>query len=293
MGPRFRILLAALLLLTAGPFLRGQDAPPDSVFRLVQADRAEQYEQYGMHYRLVQGHARFLHNDTYLLCDSASWNVDSRFIEAYGNVQLIQDKTMLRSEEMTYWIDESRAVFRGRLVELFDKDGNTLRTDRLTYNTKDSVAVFEGGGAMKDKDGNVIESARGTYDGKEGLFTFEDRVEIYMDSIEIKTHVLRYFSEEEKAYFGRNTQAWKDNGFLRADAGRYDRSRLQIQFSDRVLMFDPVYEAWADEVYYQQSDGSVDLYHNAQVLDTVHQNIYLGDHLQYIPANDSLSQRMN
>lgn len=291
MNRHVRIPLVAVLLLAACTLLRGQNASPDSVFRLVQAQRAEQYEKYGLHYRLVEGHARFLHNDTYLLCDSASWNVDARFIEAYGNVQIIQDKTMLRSDQMSYWIDENRAVFKGSLVELFDKDGNILRTERLVYNTKDSVAVFEGGGSMKDRDGNVIESTNGTYDGKESLFSFENRVEIYLDSIELKTQTLRYFSQEEKAYFGRNTFAWKNDGFLRADAGWYDRPQQLVQFSDHVFMFDPVYEAWAGEVYYRQQDSGTDLYDNAQVLDTTHKCVYLGDHLQYIPPQDSLSER--
>ena len=64
MGRCGRILIAALLLLTGSPLLRGQNSSPDSLFRLVQAERAEQYERYGMHYRLVKGHARFLHNNT-------------------------------------------------------------------------------------------------------------------------------------------------------------------------------------------------------------------------------------
>ena len=184
-----RNAFAVLLTLVCSTLCWGQNAPKDSVFRLVQAERAEQYEKFGVNYRLVKGHARFLHNDTYLLCDSASWNVDAKYIEAYGNVQVIQNNTMLKSEEMFYWIDDSKAQFRGPLVELFDKDGNMLRTSRLEYNTKDSVAVFDYGGALKDKDGNVIESSRGTYDGKEGLFTFEERVELYMDTVEIKVHV--------------------------------------------------------------------------------------------------------
>ena len=217
--------------------------------------------------------------------------MDAKFIEAYGNVQIIQNKTMLKSEEMMYWIDDSRAVFRGPMVELFDKDGNRLRTSKLTYNTKDSVAVFEYGGALKDKDGNVIESNNGTYDGKESLFTFEERVEIYMDTVEMKTQTLRYFTEEEKAYFGKNTYAWKDNGFLRADGGSYDRGQQMLYFSDHVFMFDPTYDAWADEVYYDQLNGAADLYRNAQVLDTTNKSIYLGDHLQYMPATDSLADR--
>lgn len=291
MGRRGRFLIAALLLLFSSPLLRGQGSPSDSLFRLVQAERAEQYERFGMHYRLVKGHARFLHNDTYLLCDSASWNVDSRFIEAYGNVQIIQNNTMLKSEQMFYWIDENKAQFRGPLVELFDKDGNTLRTDKLIYNTKDSVAVFDSGGSLKSKDGNVIESRRGTYDGKESMFFFEEQVELYMDSIEVKTQWMRYFSEQEKAFFGRNTHLWRDNGFLRADDGWYDRQQQVIYFTDKVFMFDPSYEAWAGEVYYYQNDGAADLYKDAQVLDTTNKSIYMGDHLQYVPATDSTSDR--
>ena len=291
MSLRSRLPLIVLLLALALP-LAGQELPPeDSLFHLLQAERAEQYEQYGMHYRLVQGNARFFHNDTYLLCDSASWNVDAKFIEAFGNVQVIQNNTLLKSDEMVYWIDESKAQFRGPVVELLDKDGNVLRTSNLTYNTKDSVAVFSYGGAMKDKDGGVIESERGTYDGKEGMFTFENRVELYLDSIEIKTTNLRYMSDEEKAYFGRETFLWRGNGFLRADAGWHDRKALVDHFSDHVFMFDPSYDAWADELYYDQQTGSVDLYRNAQVLDTTNKTAYLGDHLQYLPATDSLSQR--
>ncbi len=291
MSLRSRLPLIVLLLALALP-LAGQELPPeDSLFHLLQAERAEQYEQYGMHYRLVQGNARFFHNDTYLLCDSASWNVDAKFIEAFGNVQVIQNNTLLKSDEMVYWIDESKAHFRGPVVELLDKDGNVLRTSNLTYNTKDSVAVFTYGGAMKDKDGGVIESERGTYDGKEGMFTFENKVELYLDSIEIKTSNLRYMSEEEKAYFGRQTFLWRGNGFLRADAGWHDRKSLVDYFSDHVFMFDPSYEAWADELFYDQQSGSVDLYRNAQVLDTTNKTAYLGDHLQYLPATDSLSDR--
>ena len=72
------------------------------IVRLISAEKAWQITENGVNYRRVQGDARFLHNDTYLLCDSASWNVDSEVIEAYGNVRLMQDETMLTSDQLTY-----------------------------------------------------------------------------------------------------------------------------------------------------------------------------------------------
>ena len=39
--------------------------------------------------------ATFLHNDTYLICDTAFWRVDDNIINAKGNVQLMQEGTVL------------------------------------------------------------------------------------------------------------------------------------------------------------------------------------------------------
>ena len=86
---------------------QGRKPKEESVFRLVSADRAEQTELGSLSYRIVKGNARFLHNDTYLLCDSASWNVSARTIEAFGHVRVVQDETMLTSDEMLYLIDDA------------------------------------------------------------------------------------------------------------------------------------------------------------------------------------------
>ena len=160
--PRIAILLLAVLPGTALAQQKPQQTPPpeDSIVRLISADKAWQVTEGGVNYRRVQGDARFLHNDTYLLCDSASWNVDAQVIEAYGNVKLMQDETMLSSDQLTYLIEENLAQFKGGVVELLDKEGNRLRTRQLEYNTKDSLAFFTDGGAMKSKEGNVIEHQR-------------------------------------------------------------------------------------------------------------------------------------
>ena len=192
---------------------QGRKPKEESVFRLVSADRAEQTETGSLSYRIVKGNARFLHNDTYLLCDSASWNVSSRIIEAFGNVRVVQDETMLTSDEMLYLIDDDLARFSGPLVELTDKDGNRLRTRKLDYNTKDSTAVFDRGAAMKNKDGNIIESLNGRYEASTKSFTFENLVNLFVDTMFLKTDRLVYYSNEDKAVFGANTHGWMNDGF--------------------------------------------------------------------------------
>ena len=106
----FRRTIIALLLAAAAlqPLSaqrnRGQT---DSVVVLMNAKSLELLESAsGMHYRKAI-EARFLHNNTYLVCDSALWNVDMRIINAFGNVQIIQDRTVLSSERLDYIIDDA------------------------------------------------------------------------------------------------------------------------------------------------------------------------------------------
>ena len=191
------LLFIAAFLFSPGILAQGQtEEPEDSLVRLLSGKSAQLLEIDGMNYRKIVGPARFLHNNTYLLCDTALWNVDTRVIDAVGNVRIIQDQTELQSEKMKYYIDTDLAEFRGNVVQLQDKDNNTLRTRFLDYNTKDSVAVFFRGGAMRDKDGQIIESQTGTYDSKIKTFDFETDVNMFTDSIFIKTNTI--FNNEHR-----------------------------------------------------------------------------------------------
>lgn len=285
------LAVAVALVCGLAPVYAQEGVAEENVFRLVQAERAQQTTEYGMSYRRVTGNARFLHNDTYLVCDSASWNVDAKLIQAFGNVQIIQNNTMLQSDEMIYFIDRNLARFSGTMVELFDKAGNILRTDQLEYNTQDSVAVFNYGGAMRDTSGNVIESFHGTYDAKAKTFTFDRETELYMDSIQIKSTSMTYLSEYSKALFGRDTYMWKDNGFLHCNGGSYDRNTSVVRFTDDVYMNDPQYEAWSDEVIYDQNSGVVQMLKNSQILDTIHKSTYFAHNLLYEPSPVDSSER--
>ena len=260
---------------------QGRKPKEESVFRLVSADRAEQTEIGSLSYRIVKGNARFLHNDTYLLCDSASWNVSARTIEAFGHVRVVQDETMLTSDEMLYLIDDNLARFSGPLVELTDKDGNRLRTRKLDYNTKDSTAVFDRGAAMKNKDGNVIESLKGRYEANQKSFTFENQVNLFVDTMFLKTDKLVYYSNEDKAVFGANTHGWMNDGFVHSSAGFYSMKDSTLNFSDNVYMKDPDYEAWAEEVFYYRPTAVVEMFDNVRILDTVNQMVLFGNHARY------------
>ena len=255
--------------------------------RLISAESAQLIDKDGQSWRKVVGPAKFFHNNTYLLCDTALWNVNTNIIDAIGHVRIIQDRTKLTSATLQYVVDDNMARFRGDLVQLEDSDKNTLRTRYLDYNTKDSVAIFQGGAAMRDKDGQVIESQYGTYDSKASLFVFNDQVNMYMDTTFVKTSRLEYRSDLSTAYFGFGTDMWQDDKMLSADDGWYNRNQELFFFRRKVHILTERQEAWADSMYYYRVLNDADLRGKVELMDTT-RNVYaLAGRFQY---TDSLSE---
>ena len=115
---RFHKSIALLLSLTAAGFaVKAQEQPrEDGKVKLLSAQSAQLIERNGESYRKVVGPARFFHNNTYLLCDTALWNVNTNIIDAMGHVRIIQDQTQLTSSTLQYVVDDNMAKFRGDLV---------------------------------------------------------------------------------------------------------------------------------------------------------------------------------
>ncbi len=282
------IFLFSALLCAFPLFAQNQETETkDSLVQLLSSKSAQMVDVEGARYRKVVGPARFLHNGTYLICDTAYWNVETQIIDAWGNVSIIQDETVLTSDKLKYLINEDLAQFRGSTVQLTDKDHNTLRTKHLDYNTKDSLAIFMNGGSMRDKDGQIIESRNGVYDSKIKKFQFENDVNMFTDSIFVKTRELIYESELNLATFGSATDAWQEDNMLSSNSGWYDRGREIFFFNKNVHVMSVDQEGWCDSLYFYRNTSNVEMLGNAQVTDTTRNVFGLAGRLEYV---DSLAK---
>ena len=284
---RFLILCAAALLLSALPLSAQRNAGQrDSLVRLLNARFIEQTEQDG---RMVRKaiEPTFLHNGTYLSCDTAYWHVEEKIINSFGHVQLMQGESVLTSEKLDYLVDENLAQFRGAVVQLRNKKENILRTRILDYNTQDSLAVFRGGASMKSEDGQVIESDEGTYSNSTGLFTFQGNVNMFTDSVFVRTNALKYDSDRARADFIAPIDFWKDDNMLSAESGWYERNDELFFFHRDVHALGSSQESWSDSLYYYRATDDVLMLGNIQIQDQSRQVAAMGDRLHYV---DSLSR---
>ena len=284
---RLTVLIALAALLAAIPVsAQSRKEKADSLVRLMKAESLEQLEMNGQQYRKAIK-STFLHNGTYLISDTALWNVDTKIINAYGHVKVMQDETILTSDKLDYIIDDNLAQFRGTLVQLQNKKKNLLRTRHLDYNTQDSVAIFHNGASMRDADGNIIESFSGTYNSHDKMFIFDDAVNMFSDSVFVKTNRLFYYSETERAEFPTFIDFWKDGNMLSAERGWYDRPSETVFFERSVHALSEKQEAWADTMYYYKGRGDLLMLGRAQVQDPSRDVIAVAEQMHY---NDTLSE---
>lgn len=275
----------AFLAVTVVSFAQNS-SQTDSLVRLMNAKSLELIQQNGEDFRKAVD-ATFLHNGTYLICDTALWDVSRKVIKCQGNVQLLQDETILTSEKLDYLIDEDLAQFRGQVVQLANKKNNILRTRNLDYNTRDSLAVFRGGAAMRDEDGQVIESDDGTYDSAGKYFTFRGNVNMFTDSVFVKTTVLEYDSDASRAKFVAYVDFWKEDNMLSAGDGWYDHNREVFFFRNDVHGLTKEQESWSDSIYFYRNTNDVLMLGNAHVQDSTRNVAALADYIFY---QDSLSR---
>ena len=278
--PRLNLLLALIPIIALSVSARPKGEEDDDYVRLMKADYIEQFEKYGQQYRKAIS-STFLHNGTYLISDSALWNVDAKIINCVGHVKVIQDETILTADKLDYLIDSDLAQFRGTLVQLQNKKRNLLRTRNLDYNTRDSIAIFTGGAAMRDEDGQLIESRSGNYNSSTKIFTFQDEVNMFTDSIFMRTSILLYYSEEERADFPAYISFWRGDNMLSANEGWYNRARETFFFTDNVHGLSNEQEFWGDSLYYYQPSGDLLLLGNGQVQDTLREVSAVADRIHY------------
>ena len=287
------LILSLLFASLSTAVAQNENRQKDSLVRLIEANAAKLIDRDGVVLRKIEGPARFLHNNTYLLCDTAIWDVNTNIIDAIGNVQIIQDGTCLIGESLKYIVESNLAQFRGSKVTLMDKDNNMLCTHNLDYNTKDSVATFFGGGSLRSKDGEIIESLDGTYDSKINLFVFYNSVELFSDSLFAKSTRMEYDSNKNVAYFGPSTIGWKGDNMLEANGGEYAREREIVTFEKNAYLFSKEQEVWGDKIVYNRRSGDAELYGNIQITDTVQSVLMFADKATYQrePLEIILTQR--
>jgi lipopolysaccharide export system protein LptA len=124
--------------------------------------------------KLSDGHAT-------LTTKNLEYDVANKIGTYTNGGRVVNRKTVLTSEEGTYYTDVRDFYFRQKVV-LIDP-AYTLKADSLIYNTQNQVARFISETYIKDSSGRVIKTKEGFYDVAAGKSQFTQRTTIVDKSL--------------------------------------------------------------------------------------------------------------
>lgn len=225
------------------------------------------------------GHVVFYHNGAVITCDSAI-RFNDRMMDCYNNVIINKDSTFIYGDRAEYNGNFNTARVFSPLIKIVDKDA-TLYTYNFSFNTLDNIGHYTGGGTMLQKE-NRLESRDGYYyaDNRE-LIGVHD-VEMKNPDYQLKSDSVSYNLDSEIARFYTRSYIWnKDDEFLTALKGSYDRKADLYTFTDQSYILTKTREVWADTILYKQNVQDALLVNNVQVADDEQQAVAFGDLIQY------------
>jgi len=183
------------LLLWADFLMAQQDS---TKIKLINADEQIYNEAFGNVQRLI-GNVAFVHQGTYLYCDSAYMQNDQSFFDGYSNVRILaNDSVTIYADELHYdtGIKLAKLHSNVRLVS----NHSTLYTDELFYDRAQGIAYYLKGGKIVDTN-NVLTSRKAYYYTAGEYAYFKDSVVLVNANYRMLSDTLRYDPNIELSNF--------------------------------------------------------------------------------------------
>ncbi len=158
----------------------------------------------GVRFERLIGNVQLIQNTTLIFCDSAYVYRSENRVEGFGRVHIIDgDSVDCTSRGLSYDGNKKLAKLRKNVV--FSKLGIAkLYTDYLDYDRAKGEARYFNGGKLVDSI-NTLTSAKGYYLLSSNLASFKKNVEVVNPDYTMKSDTLQYNSKTKIVYFRDST----------------------------------------------------------------------------------------
>lgn len=217
--------------------------------------------------QMLAGNVQLRQENTLINCDSAVYNKKTRFIEAFGNVHIIDNDTVhIRSQYLQYFVDTKMAYLKNN-VSLSDSK-STLYTDDLTYDMNLKIGEYHNGGKLINQQ-SVLTSKEGTYYEEMKDVYFKKNVDLKDPKYTLKTDSLLYNTTTQIATFiAPTTIIDSSKRKIQTSDGFYDTHNRKAFFGKRPVLNDGAVKIIANTIDSDDSTGVSILRGNAVYVDT-------------------------
>ncbi|MTI20095.1 Organic solvent tolerance protein OstA, partial [Fulvivirga sp. RKSG066] len=272
-------LIIALLLAAAGSALSQKKVKLDHADKMVGSVKPD-----GERFDRAIGDVVFKQKETTIYSDSAHFYRKRNYIEAYGNIRIVEgDSVNITAGKLIYEGDSKKAKLRNNVV--FTKLGQmTLYTDFLDYDRVRQEARYFNGGKLVDST-NVLTSEKGYYQVNNNMASFKKNVVGKNPDYTLESDTLQYNTETKVVFFRDETQLTNQNGDVatyyegtyNTIAQKSDLAKGEVETKSYILTGDKL--RLDDVAKYYTATGNVEMISKEQDI------IITGDDSFYDKAN--------
>jgi len=238
------------------------------------ADLQEYDESLGKDIERLIGNVILRHQSTIFYCDSAYLNSASRNFEAFGHVHIkVNDTVDVYGKRMIYTGD-NRVANLYDSVKLVDKK-TVLTTEHLTFNRNTNIAFYDVGGEIVNEE-NTLTSKRGYYHTNIKTFYFRKDVILVNPDSETYSDTLIYNTLSKIAYFRGPTVIRGKESIIYCEDGMYDTENDFSKLTKRPRISNAEQIITADSLYYNNNTSYGRAFGRVQIDDTLHKVIIRG-----------------
>ena len=228
-----------------------------------------------------------IHDGVNMWCDQAIHYSDDNFIEAYGNVKMIQGDTINMNAKYVEYSGKTQLAFASGDVVLTEPQ-SMLTTDTLYFDRVKQQAFYQSGGTVVKDSSGTITSRIGRYYMDKSKYEFVNDVELVNPEYILQTNRLDYYTENGFAFLygpstitGESSKIYCERGFYDTnnDTG-YFIKKSRIDYDNRIFE--------GDSMYFDRSRSFASATNNIKVTDTLNSSVVKGHYAEVFREKDSV-----
>ncbi|WP_298239253.1 OstA-like protein [uncultured Algibacter sp.] len=219
------------------------------------------------------------HESINMWCDRAIHYSSENFIEAYGNVKMIQGDTINMNSKYVEYSGKTQLAFASGDVVLTDPN-STITTDTLYFDRIKQEAFYRTGGTVVKDSSGTITSKVGRYYMNLKKYRFVQDVVLVNPDATINSNYFDFYSDTGHAYlYGPSTIVTEESKTY-CEKGFYDTKnktgyavkKSRIDYDNRIIE--------GDSLYFDNNRNFSSATNNIKVTDTINNSIVKGHYAE-------------
>lgn len=228
-----------------------------------------------------------VHESINMWCDKAYYYTKENFIEAYGQVKMIQGDTIHMNSKYVEYSGITKLAFASGDVVLKDPN-STITTDTLYFDREKQQAFYRNGGTVVKDTSGTITSKIGRYYMNLKKYQFVTDVVLVNPDATIKSNYFDFYSDTGQAYlFGPSTITTEES-VTYCEKGYYDtKTKIGYALKNSKINYDNrIIEG--DSLYFDNNQSFASATNHIKVTDTLNHSIVKGHYAEVFKEKDSV-----